>query len=287
MKTHKAWACVAAAMLLAACGGGGGGGDAPPADPQRRSTASVAGLYTGTAARGGSLDALILGDGRMYAMVGSSGGQGVATIFFGSGTVTASGFTSAVGGNLDTHSGASLTAGSVTLTGQPKTSIAGTLSGNGVPIVDFDLPYSTAFEGTATLADVAGSYFGDSTGLGRIISASITVDASGAITGESPADGCVHSGTLTPNASANVFDLSLTFGDNCPKKGELRGHALWNPASGTAARNADDVRVERPEPPQPRCLGLLRGKTIGQTTTDRAAAAHHRRKPPTPWRDAS
>lgn len=233
MKMHKAWACVAAAMLLAACGGGGGG-DAPPADPQRRSTASVAGLYTGTAARGGSLDALILGDGRMYAMVGSSGGQGVATIFFGSGTVTGSGFTSAVGGNLDTHSGASLTAGSVTLTGQPKTSIAGTLSGNGVPIVDFDLPYSTAFEGTATLADVAGSYFGDSTGLGRIISASITVDASGAITGESPADGCVHSGTLTPNASANVFDLSLTFGDNCPKKGELRGHALWNPASGTA-----------------------------------------------------
>jgi hypothetical protein len=219
------------AALLGACGGGGGGGDAPPAEPQRR-TASVAGLYSGAAAPGRSVNALILSDGRMYAMVGGAG-QGIATIFFGSGTVTDSGFTSAVGGNLDTHSGAPLAAGSVTLTGRPKASIAGTLSGNGVPIIDLDLRYSTLFEGTATLADVAGSYLGDSTGLGRIISASITVDASGAITGESPADGCVHSGTLTPNASANVFDVRITFGDGCPKKGELRGHALRSAASDT------------------------------------------------------
>jgi hypothetical protein len=225
-------ALAAVAAALVACGGGGG--DTPPAEPQPPPGASVAGLYTGTATRGRSVDALILGDGRMYAMLGgAAGGGGITTIFFGSGTVTASGFTSAVGGTLDTHSGAPLATGSASVTGVPKTSIAGTLSGGGVPLVDFNLPYSTRFEGTANLADVAGTYLGDSTGLGRIVSARITVGPGGAFTGESPADGCVHSGTLTPHGSANVFDVRILFGDNCPKQGELRGHALWSPASGT------------------------------------------------------
>ncbi len=230
MKTYGPWACMTVAALLGACGGGGG--DTPPAG-QQQPTASVAGLYSGTTSGGRSVDALILGDGRMYAMVGGATGSGIATIFFGSGTVSASGFTSAVGGNLDTHSGAPLATGSASLTGVPKTSIAGTLSDSGAPLLDFNLPYSARFEGSARLADVAGSYFGDSTGLGRIISASITVDATGAFSGQSPADGCVHSGTLTPNSSANVFDVRIAFGDNCPKRGELRGHALWNAGSGT------------------------------------------------------
>lgn len=228
MSRRNKLAWLALAALLGACGGGGGDSPAPPLQTP---AASVAGLYFGTASGGRTFDALILDNGRIYGTLGA--GTGISTVFFGSGTVTANGFTSSTGGNLTVNSGAPLVPGAVTLTGVPKTSITGTLTGTGSAFpATFDSTYSATFEGTPSLATVAGSYLGNSSGLGRVINLTLTVDAStGAIAGVS-SDGCTHTGTLTPNASANVYDLSVAFGAGCPFRSTFTGHAIWRAAAG-------------------------------------------------------
>jgi hypothetical protein len=224
--------------LLVACGGGGGDVGSAGANntPQQQQPApaagtTVAGLYFGTASGGRTLDVLLMPTGHVYAMLGA--GTGITSVFFGGGPVTASGFVSSSGGHMSTGSGNPLVAGELSLIGLPRSSISGTLAGTGAGFpAPFTASYSTAFEGSASLANLAGTYQGDSAGLGRVINATLTVDAAGLITGESPADHCTLSGSLTPEASANVLALSITFGTGCPQRGTMTGHALWRAAAG-------------------------------------------------------
>lgn len=230
-------ACAAGLLsLLGACGGGGGDNAAAGVVtvPQQQAGppgTTVAGLYFGTASGGRTLDVLLMPTGQVYAMLGA--GTGINSVFFGGGPVTASGFVSSSGGHLSTSSGNPLVAGELSLIGLPRSSISGTLAGTGAGFpATFTASYSTAFEGTANLAALAGTYQGDSAGLGRVINATVTVDAAGLISGESPADGCALSGSLTPIAAANVLDLRITFGTNCPQRGTMTGHAVWRAAVG-------------------------------------------------------
>ena len=234
LQLAEACAGLAALALLGACGGGGGGSETPTQQPN---SASVAGLYFGTAnpaTQGGpqrTFDALILADGRIYGMLGESGGIG--TVFFGSGAMNGSSFASSAGGNLATSSGAPLSPATVTFTGVSKTSINGTLSGTGSGMpASFTSSYNAAFEGTpAALSAIAGTYVGNSSGIGRPINLTLTFDGTGAFSGTS-SDNCPHTGTLTPNATANVYNVSITFESGCPRRGGMTGHALWSPASG-------------------------------------------------------
>jgi hypothetical protein len=220
------------AALLVGCGGGGGDDAASGAGPvvPGAPTGPVVGLYLGTTTAGGTFDALILGSGRMYGLLGVNGG--ITTVFFGDGVVTDTGFASTAGGNLTTNSGKPLGAATVSLTGVPKTSITGTLAGSGPGFpATFTSTYRASFEGTPALATVAGTYEGDSSGLGRIAGLTLTVASNGDITGVS-ADLCEHTGKAVPDASANVYDITMTFGAGCPKQGTFTGHAILSAASG-------------------------------------------------------
>lgn len=228
MRHLKTLPGLAMAALVAGCGGGGGDAPAPASG-----TPTVAGLYFGTtAAAGGTFDALVLDSGRIYGMLGVSAGS-LDTIFIGTGTVTASGFTSAAGGNLDTHSGLMSQPAAITLTGTPKASISGSFTGtgSGVPAT-FNSSYRSSFEGTATLANLAGTYGGNSVGLGRGVLLTIVIGADGRFAGTS-VEPCLHTGTFVPNAGANVYDVTVTFGAGCPKAGSMTGHAVWQAATAS------------------------------------------------------
>jgi hypothetical protein len=158
-------------------------------------------------------------------------GAGITSVFFGSGTPTATGLVTTAGGNMATRAGNPLVPGELTLVGVPRASISGSLSSADAAVpATFTSSYSAAFEGSPVLANLAGTYEGDSAGLGRVINATLTIDGAGNLTGSS-VEGCEHGGSLTPHANANIFELRITFGTACPRQGTLTGHALWTAAT--------------------------------------------------------
>lgn len=77
---------------------------------------------------------------------------------------------------------------------------------------DFSSLYRMAYNSNLTLQHLAGTYQGSlSTTLGKH-SASLTIIEGGAITG-SDNTGCTMTGTATPRDRGNVFDVTLTFGN--------------------------------------------------------------------------
>jgi hypothetical protein len=238
---------LALGLIVAACGGGGGdggsggggdGGDAaedaallPPPQtlPDTTQAAAVAGLYSGSTGTGVGVEALILADGRMYAILGTNG---IDSVFFGNGTLAGGTFTSNAGAKLSGSSGIASLPAAVTLTGVPTTSISGTVTGPQLSAT-FTANYRSLFEVTPSLASVAGSYGGTFAGLGGGDGFLLTlvVSPAGVISGTT-ASGCGHAGTLAPNARANVYDVSITFGSGCRKRGTITGHALLEPAAG-------------------------------------------------------
>jgi hypothetical protein len=247
--------CIAAAAWLGAGCGGGGGDESAPAQGQALEP-TVAGLYFGTADGGRFFDALILNNGRMYAMLGT--GSGVSAVFFGSGTVTAAGFTSTAGGTLTTNSGDPLAPATVTLSGTPRTSATGTLTGTGPGLpAPFTLRYDASFEGTPeALAALAGTYQGNSSGLGRPINLDLVLDAAGGFTGTS-SDNCPHTGTLTPSASANVYAVSITFQQGCPRRGPMTGYALWSPPTTATPQATLTIFTSASDPSSAFALGWV------------------------------
>ncbi len=220
-------AALLTSALLGACGGGGGDAGLTPAQP---AGPTVAGWYVGTTTTGGFFDALILDNGRIYGMLGN--GAAMQKILVGTGTTMASGFNTTSGALVDTQSGLTSASAVATLTGTPKTSIAGSVTGAGVAAT-IASNYHTAFEDTPSLANVAGSYLGNIAGLGYGgMNLTLTVSPNGTFSGTT-GSGCQHSGTLSVNASANVYDVTLSF-VGCTKDGRMTGHALWQPATGAA-----------------------------------------------------
>ena len=216
MKSPKRVAALVVAGLLAGCGGGGGGGAPVPPDPP----ATFAGLYAGSASAGRTFDALILDNGRFYAMLGTSAG-GITDVYIGTSTATATTFDSVSAKDLDIASGA-LRATTLTSTGSPKVSIGGLLSGT----ITFNATYDARFEAKPSLASIAGIYQGDARspeGLGAI---NLTVSSTGVVTGSTL--GCSLAGTVAPRADANVYDLSINFGAGCKNssRATFAGHAV-------------------------------------------------------------
>jgi hypothetical protein len=221
-------AALALAAVLAACGGGGGAETtSAPVTP----TAAMAGLYFGsTTAAGGTFDALILANGRMYAMQGANGG--INNVFFGNGTLSPTGYASTSGATLSTLSALTVAASS-TLSGTPQLVITGTMSSANVSAT-FTASYRSAFETPAALASVVGRYGGQFSGLGPGDGFLLTleVDADGNLSGTT-GSGCVHTGKLTPDPTVNVYEATVTLGSGCRKRGTISGHAIHQPAVGS------------------------------------------------------
>ena len=230
---------IGAVAALGACGGGNDAAAPPPPV-----VPTMVGLYSGMANSVSgvtrSFEVLLLANGRAYGVLIPASGTG--SVFFGGGNYTASGFNSVEGGNLRLNTAnAPLSAAALTLAGPPRGTLTGTLTGSalaGEYQADLSaLSYDATFDrAPAPLADVAGSYTGNSAGTGNGSGlVPIVVQASGNFTGTSRNGTCPHSGTLTPSSAGNYYTMTLTFGAGCSNPSvPLNGIALWKPASATA-----------------------------------------------------
>lgn len=190
-----------AALVLTACGGGGGGGGGGTAS-------NVAGLWNGTTSTGRSVSALTFQDGTVWALYSPIGNPGyIAGAVQANGSV--SGATIAGTGADYNLEGGGITAGTITATVNPKTSISGGVTAGST--ITFSGTYSSAFEQTPSLSALAGTFTGTGVVSGGSESATVTLAASGALTGSS-ASGCTFTGTAAPRTDGNAFNLTVTFG---------------------------------------------------------------------------
>ena len=200
---------LALTALLTACGGGGGSSDAGTTP----ATASpLAGGWEGTSSSGDGIQAMILEDGRIWAVSGTQASGVLFVNSLGRATLTTSG-TAVSAGDLRAHDLATGTSVTGTLTGTftAGTSITATVTAGGASATMRLAPAAAAayhYDTAATLTAVAGSwpgFFSNDTG-------TVVVSATGSFT-TTTASGCTVSGAITPRASGkNVYDVTVSFG---------------------------------------------------------------------------
>ena len=204
-----AYSAVAAAVLLSACGGGSSDDDSGPATPPTATTAE--GFWVGKSSTGFDVNLAVLENGDTWGVYHRNG------VLYGAlrGTTTsANGTLSGTGAEVDLTTGAFATS-AYSGTYSPKSSLsvrigsaaATTFSGN----------YSSAYDQTASLSALAGTFTGSGAATGASVqSAVVTISASGVVSSP-PSFGCSAAGTVKPRATGkNVFDLQITFnGANC------------------------------------------------------------------------
>lgn len=224
---------IASVAALSACGGGGDGGDSTP----DFSGPSPEGVYGGTwsADTTTAAEMVILSDGSFWLLYGPLGAGGVAGFVQGQGVWANGGFRSNEAKDFArAPSVPTPLAGSFDMVAKtigigvtyPDTS-AGFTGSTTIPGATYS--YSTP----ATMATVAGTW---SLLLSNGETSSVNISNVGDLGGTS-IGGCQFSGKLAPNASRNVFDISLIFGATpCELAGKsISGIALAHPltAGGT------------------------------------------------------
>ena len=213
-------AAVVLGAALSACGGGGSSsaGFTPTA---------AAGLYESTGGSTPAFEVLVLDSGRIYAIYGMNPTTPVPAggVIVGDASTSAGAFT--VGSVHDFKLSAhTLSTGTASGSFVAKTSIAGTVAYAGGTTASFGGTYNVGYEQAASLAQLAGTYGGETADLGATQAAAVTVNPAGLIAGTSTG-GCSYAGVASPHASGNVFDVTMTFQSGCTESGNtLRGHAF-------------------------------------------------------------
>jgi hypothetical protein len=237
----------AAALVVsvAACGGGGGsGGDGgtlvqgpgPTTPPPNAS--GPAGLWTGTLSNGREYNIYVLDDNTTWIFYSPGAGQGtIRGLMQGNGSASTANFTVS---NLkdfdlvaDTVNDAQLSAAY-----QARTAFGGQItypSNNAlnvaVPITSGASNYSTLYDATPAVSEVAGTYTNATLQtVGPEDFANINVAANGTFA-IATASGCVITGSLAPRSSGNVFNVTGSFGNApCATPGvAFSGNAFFLP----------------------------------------------------------
>ncbi len=220
---------LAASTFLVACGGGGGGDEPPPATAAKSAT----GLWTGTTNTNRAVTGLVLGDGTYYVLYSVAGSPSViGGVVQGTGSVSGSTFASTNGRDFNLE-GAGVMPVNVTATVDTKQSFSGAVAYANGPTT-FSSTYDRDFEGTPSLAAIAGTYTGNVALSVGVQNASVTVSSTGAISGGSTSSGgCSITGAATPRSDANAYNVSLTFGAApCYFAGQtFNGVAYYNAAA--------------------------------------------------------
>lgn len=234
------------AFLVTACGGNGGGGGTPATSGDANSTASdssatqpAEGTWSGTNSLGNTFDMLLLENGDLYQIYGSTATDGTFTALgLSQGQYTSTGSTVSAPFTQYNYVGAKL-GGSLNATLVPGTSITGTATSNsgGATVSFAAMPTSQSHPGyqyntPARVADIAGAW-GTGYLLGQSTPLVFTIDAAGALSGSNL--GCSFTGQVQPRATGkNVFDASLHFGQSpCVAPGTtLAGVGLSYTTSG-------------------------------------------------------
>ncbi len=224
MKQLKTLTALSLVAALTACGGGGG--DDAPTPPPKAATAE--GFWTGTTSNGLKAYVAILENGETWGFYTTSA-NALAGAFYGN--TTSSGTNLLSGSGLDFYNGAA-NATNYSGTFAPKSTLTVTM-GNGVRV---NGTYSTDYDKPASLAALAGTYYGYGlTAKSAATYTPVTFSSNGTITAGNSF--CTMAGTATPRASGkNVFDVRVTFtGSSCalPSGTSVTGMAYYD----TAARS--------------------------------------------------
>ncbi len=219
---------LALASLLTACGGGGSSSDAVIVPPVTI-TSPLAGAWSGTSTSGNTVEAIVLEDGKLWAITGLMqsnvlyvNGLNRASLQTSGNSVTSSdlrAYNFATGTSLTgTLAGTFVAGTSLSATATASTGAASALTLAPAPAANYN--YNTP----ATLAAIAGSwpgFFTNATG-------TLLVNANGTYS-STTSTGCNVSGAITPRASGkNVYDVSVNLGASpCPiPNGSGTGNAL-------------------------------------------------------------
>lgn len=198
------------AFVLTACGGGGGGDNNSPA-PAPVTKTDAAGIYSGTDTSGDIITGVVLDSGAYYFVYTNSSTNALGLVQ-GTATAASGSFKSTDAKNFYIGQNTVLN-DNVTATYTAKSSINGNItpaSGSGSGI-SFTGTYSTVYDQTPSLANIAGSYYGAAGSVKTAETVSVTISSAGALSG-SGASGCTFSGTVTPHSTGNVYDASIKFG---------------------------------------------------------------------------
>ena len=231
--------------LLAACGGGGGGGTSATTGDGSTGGGGIvvtptptptvaAGWWNGSTDDHRTLTGLVFSDGSFSILYSAQDApDSVAGLVQGTGAGVDGAFSSSA--TIDTID-FSLADGTVTATQLSATVVAAQrFDGNlSVDAPAFSMTYNPAYERTASLDDVAGSYDAQAARPDDSLSVALTIDAQGVLSGSGT--GCRVAGTLTPRSGANAYDIVLAFsGDDCSSNATAFG--------GVAFFDADTRRL--------------------------------------------
>jgi hypothetical protein len=222
---------VIAPLLVAAAliGCGGGGGDSTSAAAP--TTATAQGLWTGTTSTNRTVTGIVLSDGSYYVLYSPAGSPTlIAGVVQGNGASAGGSFSSSNGKDFNLE-GYGVLPATVTGSFTTKQSFSGAITYSAATSTTFTTVYDADFEGTPTLAALAGTFTGQLASSAGTQAATLTIASSGAVSGS--ASGCALSGTVSPRSDGNAYNVSLTFGPApCTFAGQpLTGGAYFRSAT--------------------------------------------------------
>lgn len=218
---------VAAGLALSACGGGEGGGIrsddffaapmpkpvlAPNPDPATMSNnGTSAGIWTGKASNGRTVNALVQADGSYWVLYSTAADPNVIDgAVQGNATSKDGTFTSSNARDFNIAGGVILDA-SVSALYVPRVSFNGDVTYASGNRTSFTGAYNPIYDKTASLADLAGTYTGTAAVVAATETTTLTISANGDVAGSS-ASGCKFKGTAAAIPEGATFSLSITFG---------------------------------------------------------------------------
>jgi hypothetical protein len=201
MKTRIA--VVATLLVLTACGGGGDEGSSTTSGSSSSSSAGAEGFWVS-----GNSGLLVTSTGEAWLISLTSPQYSLAK-----GQIKASG--SAISGSFSTYVGTPpsfVVSGTVT----SKSSMTLTATAAGISPQTGVLSYSSAYDGTPSVAGLAGSYVISSGG-------AATISSTGAFSTGVLSNGCVASGQITPDGSGKNFYRAVLSYSNVLVGGGIAG----------------------------------------------------------------
>ena len=193
-------------MLASGCGGDGGDG----VDTQLTAADTPAGLWLGTTATRRAITGLVLADGSYYVLYSRVDNPGVISGFVQGNATSGDSRLSSPNSKDFNLEGPGTQGVTLVATYESKRRLSGTISYPNADSTGFASTYDTAYEGTPSLASVAGTYTGLADLVVGSLSSTVVVSSAGALNGGS--GGCTLAGTVSPRQDVNAYDVSFTFG---------------------------------------------------------------------------
>jgi hypothetical protein len=209
---NRAWIvfCVVP-LMLAGCGGSSGIFGGSTISGGGSTTGDAQGVYLGASSNGYAFESIVLPNDKFYGIYGttSANGLNIVGMITGQGTSGSGTFTAA--SVTDFFYSGLINTGSLTASYVAGSSVSGTITENGNPILFTGtvLPSSSFnYNSPASLSAISGTWTGK---LLDTTSATVTINSNGTVSGFG--SGCSFSGTVAADSSnKNFFDVSLTFG---------------------------------------------------------------------------